>query len=261
MEVHVRQASVQRFLLDAISVVALAGLSVEIAQDGLGMDDPYDLVDLLSLSYERNIPTWLSAGMHATSAVLLTLIANGSEQQGGPFLKHWRGLSFIFAYISIDEFVTIHENMNSWLDLGGIFYFSWVIPASVMVTIFVLSYLKFLFHLPAITRFRFVRAGAIFVGGAMGVELVLSYWTDLYGSSNLGYARIDWVEETMEMCGAALFLSANVAVLADQTGHIRILSGADETDTAANPASDDASAPSPDDNADEPDASAQDGQA
>ena len=99
------------------------------------------------------------------------------------------------------------------------------------------------------------------MGGAMGVELVLSYWTDLYGSSNLGYALIDWVEETMEMCGAALFLSANVAVLADQTGHIRILSGADETDTAANPASDDASAPSPDDNADEPDASAQDGQA
>ena len=58
--------------------------------------------------------------------------------------------------------------MNSWFDFDGVLYFGWVIPASVLVSIFVLSYLKFLAHLPAITRFRFVRAGAIFVGGAMG---------------------------------------------------------------------------------------------
>lgn len=83
------------------------------------------------------------------------------------------------------------------------------------------------------TRFRFIRAGAIFVGGAMGVELVLGYWTDLHGSSNLGYAVIDWVEETMEMTGAGLFLSALVAVLADQSGQLRVVAG--RTATAPSP--------------------------
>jgi len=75
---------VQRFLVDAIFVVALAGLAVEFAQDGLGLDDPYDLVDLFSLSYERNIPTWLSSGLHGTAAILLAVIARGKQDMGPP---------------------------------------------------------------------------------------------------------------------------------------------------------------------------------
>ena len=226
MEVTVHQTRVQRFLIDIITVVALAGLSVEIAQDGLGLDDPYDLVDLFSLSYEANVPTWLSACMHATSAILLALIASGKRQSGAPFVRHWWGLSIVFAYISIDEFVTLHEEMNAWFDLSGALYFGWVIPAALLVSMFVLAYWRFLAHLPGTTRFRFVRAGAVFVGGAMGVELILGYWTDLHGSRNLGYGIIDWVEETMEMAGAGLFLSALVAVLADQTGQVRLVAGA-----------------------------------
>ncbi len=145
-------------------------------------------------------------------------------------VRHWWGLSAVFAYVSLDEFVSLHESMNSWFDFDGVLYFGWVIPASVLVSIFVLSYLKFLAHLPAITRFRFVRAGAIFVGGAMGVELALAYWTDLHGSSNLVYALIDWVEETMEMTGAELFLAANIAVLTNQTGQLRVVSGTADAD-------------------------------
>ena len=225
MEVTVHQARVQRFLIDIIAIVALAGLAVEVAQDGLGWDDPYDLLDLFSLSYESNVPTWLSASMHATSALLLALIASGKRQGGAPFVRHWWGLSIIFAYISIDEFVTLHEEMNAWFDLSGVLYFGWVIPAAILVSIFVLSYWRFLAHLPEITRFRFIRAGAVFVGGAMGVELILGYWTDLHGSHNLVYALIDWVEESMEMAGVGLFLSALVAVLADQTGQVRLVAG------------------------------------
>lgn len=242
-QVVVHEAAIQRFLIDVIAVVAMAGLMAEIAQDGLGMNDPYDLVDLFSLSYEQNIPTWLSGTMHATSAMLLAMIANGTQQSGGRFVRHWWGLSAIFTYISIDEFVSIHESMNSWFDFDGVLYFGWVIPAAILVTIFVLAYLTFLAHLPAITRFRFVRAGAIFVGGAMGVELALGYWTDLYGSSNLGYALIDWVEETMEMTGAGLFLAANVAVLADQSGHLRVVAGTAGTPDIVNAGDSDDRAP------------------
>lgn len=225
LAVTVQQSRVQWFLIDVIAIVATAGLAVEIAQDSFGWNDPYDLIDLFSLSYEANIPTWLSACMHATSAVLLTLIANGKRDSGAPFVRHWRGLSIVFAYISIDEFVTLHEGMNAWFDLDGVLYFGWVIPAAIIVSIFVLSYWQFLTHLPDVTRFRFIRAGAVFVGGAMGIELLLGYWTDLHGSHNLGYAIIDWVEETMEMTGAALFISALVAVLADQSGQIRLVPG------------------------------------
>ena len=115
--------------------------------------------------------------------------------------------------------------MNAWFDLSGVLYFGWVIPAAILVSVFVLSYRRFLEDLPRITRFRFIRAGAVFVGGAMGVELILGYWTELHGIDNLGYALIDWVEETMEMAGVGLFISALVAVLADQTGQVRLIAG------------------------------------
>ena len=225
MKVTVYQTRVQRFLVIVITIVALAGLAVEIAEDSLGLDDPYDLLDLFSLSYEANVPTWLSACMHATSALLLALIASGKRQSGAPFVRHWWGLSIIFAYISIDEFVQIHEEMNAWFDLSGALYFGWVIPAAILVSIFVLSDWRFLARLRWMTRCRFIRAGAVFVGGAMGIELILGYWTDLHGSHNLGYAIIDWVEESMEMVGAGLFLSALVGVLADDTGQLQLLGG------------------------------------
>ena len=48
MDVTVHQTRVQRFLIDIIAVVALAGLAAEIAQNSLGLDDPYDLVGLFS---------------------------------------------------------------------------------------------------------------------------------------------------------------------------------------------------------------------
>lgn len=234
-QVVIREVPIQRFLIDVITVVAMAGFIAEIAEQGLEMGDPYDLVNMFNLSYERNVPTWLSGTIHAASALLLAIIACRTRQAAEPFVRHWWGLSVVFAYISLDEFVSLHEIMNSWFDFDGVLYFGWVIPASVLVSVFVLSYLKFLGHLPAITRFRFVRAGAIFVGGAMGVELALAYWTDLHGSSNLVYALIDWVEETMEMTGAGLFLAANVAVLTNQTGQLRIVSGAADASLDAVP--------------------------
>ena len=225
MEIIVRQSHVRLFLMDAISGVALAGLTVEIALHGLGFADPYQLIPLFSLSYEGNVPTWLSTCLHATSALLLALIASGQRQRGAPFVRHWWALSIIFAYISLDEFVSIHEAMNDWFDLPGVLYFGWVIPAAILVSIFVVAYGRFLAHLPRATRIRFIQAGAVFVGGALGVELVLGYWTDLHGSNNLGYGVIDWVEESMELTGAGLFLSALIAVLADDTGQIRVLAG------------------------------------
>ena len=49
MDVTVHQTrGPARFLIDIIAVVALAGLAAEIAQNSLGLDDPYDLVGLFS---------------------------------------------------------------------------------------------------------------------------------------------------------------------------------------------------------------------
>jgi hypothetical protein len=48
------------------------------------------------------------------------------------------------------------------------------------------------------------------------MELPLGWWTTHYGENTLGYALIDWLEETMEMVGATLAL---VALLAHRKEH------------------------------------------
>jgi hypothetical protein len=86
-----------------------------------------------------------------------------------------------------------------------------VIPAAAIVVALVLVFMPFVRALPPATRRRLVIAGAVYVGGALVMELPLGWWTEQRGTDGLGYALIDWVEETMEMIGVTLALVGLVA--------------------------------------------------
>ncbi|HYX90280.1 MAG TPA: hypothetical protein VE782_01860, partial [Myxococcaceae bacterium] len=64
-------------------------------------------------------------------------------------------------------------------------------------------------------RWQFILAGALYVGGALVMELPLGWWYERAGDANLVYAAIDHLEETLEMIGASLFLSALVEELGE----------------------------------------------
>ena len=64
--------------------------------------------------------------------------------------------------------------------------------------------------------------GGLHGGGALFLELPLGWWTERAGEHSLGYALIDWVEETMEMLGAALFLLSLIRYLREQHGELRL---------------------------------------
>lgn len=83
-----------------------------------------------------------------------------------------------------------------------------MIPAGAIVLALGLAYLPFVRALAPLTRTRFALAGTIYVGGALLMELPLGWWTSVHGDDNLGYGLIDWVEESMELAGASLFLLA-----------------------------------------------------
>lgn len=191
-----------------LAVVSLAGLLAEILKSVLRLRGDGGLVPIFSMSYEQNVPTWYSSLLLFAAGTLLLLIgADAKKKSGDPFAKHWYALGAGFLYISMDEVASIHEYAG-WLRLGGVLYFSWVIPASIIVALVGLSYLRFLKHLDQKTRARFLIAGAIYVGGAVAMELPLGYWTERAGTNNLVYGMIDWVEESMEILGVTLFLLA-----------------------------------------------------
>lgn len=223
MQIRVQLRAVNRVLGGTILLLAGAGIVVESMRHLGGSES--ELVDYFSLSEECNVPTWFSSFLLLANALVLAVIAATKGSRKSEFRRHWIGLSVIFLYMSVDELVQIHEWLNSLgalKDMHGILYFSWVIPAAVAVLIFAVAYLRFLVHLPARTRFMIVAAGMIYVGGAMGVELILGAWTDVHGEDNIGYALIDVVEETMEMAGASLFLSALLEYLGTQAPDLRV---------------------------------------
>ena len=183
------------------------GLAVELwaARSGDALAEA--LLPKLSLSYEQNLPTWFSSSLLLACAVAAAAIARDRPPRAG----HWWFISGLAAYMSLDEAAELHEHLGGHLDTSGLLYFDWVIPAAAIVTVLVIAFLPFLRLLHPATRTRLVVAGAIYVGGALVMELPLGWWTEQHGTDTLGYALIDTAEESMEMVGSILALSALIA--------------------------------------------------
>lgn len=170
------------------------------------------VVRLAWVDGEANIPAWYSASLLLLCSFLLAAIAFAEKRQRGGHFLHWLALSLIFAFLSLDETAQLHElsiaPLRDIFGTTGFFYYGWIVPAALCVTLFVLAYLRFLASLPARTRRLFLLAGSIFVGGAIGVEAVSGKHASLQGEQNLTYHLIITVEELLEMAGVVLFIYA-----------------------------------------------------
>ena len=195
-----------RTLAGSGALVAGLGLFSEVGRQ-LSADPAWnELVDLFSLSYEANLPTWYSSALLLACAAALAHLARVA---GADRLRwHWAALAALFVYFSIDEAVQLHERLNALYDLPGLLYFGWVIPAAAFTAGVGLAFVPFLRALPPATRRSFLLAGAVYVSGALVMELPLGLYTHAHGDAGLGYALIDWVEESLEITGATLFLLA-----------------------------------------------------
>lgn len=222
MEVTIDLKKLNRILLLCLVAFPLAGLAVEIVSNRIRDYDFFGLQPLFSLSEEGNFPNSFSTLVLLLTALALGCIAHVKRREGAPWSGHWKGLAIIFSYLALDEAASIHEQLNQFFGTGGVLYFAWIIPFSILVAVFAVSYLKFLLHLPARYRYLFALAGVIYVVGALGMELPLGYWTDFHGTHNIQYALIDWLEETLEMVGATIFLSAVARYFNEQVKQVRI---------------------------------------
>jgi len=198
----------KRLLLAAGLSVALPGLAVELACHGGLIDPEGSLRAGLSLSYEGNLPTWYATVLLWSAALGLARIAANEASAERP---HWWGLAAVFALMSLDEAVELHESLGG-AALSGVLYFSWVIPGALLTALFAWTYWGFWRRLPVPTRRGFAVAAALYVGGALGMELPLGAWVEVHGDENLVYGLLDFVEESLEITGLSVFLLAIAGV-------------------------------------------------
>lgn len=183
---------------------------------------------LFLVDQERNIPTFFSQLLLLAAALLLALIALLKRVHQAPQVVHWAILSLGFAFMALDEAFSYHEKLigpvlniigNSNL---GIFYFGWVIPGLICVILLIPVFFKFIWGLPPKTRGSFVLAFAVYVGGAIGFEMLGGRWVESHGFHNLTYRLITTVEESLEMFGVIIFIWALLVYLADTYKEIRL---------------------------------------
>ncbi len=193
---------------------------------GLLKEAQESFVRLFYLDAEANVPTWYSASALLLCSALLTTIACAKRAQQDPFVRHWAGMAILFLGMSIDEEAILHEMairpLHSALHTGGLLYYAWVVPGAAFVLLFALAYLRFLWRLPPRTRVLFCVAGAVYVGGAIGVESLSGLRAARHGEGDAVYVMIATVEELMEMTGVIVFIYALLDYMGRHLGEVTL---------------------------------------
>jgi hypothetical protein len=171
---------------------------------------PWSLRQIFDVDEEDSLPTWFSTVILFLAASLLFLISKRKRADRDRWTPYWTGLSLGFVFLSIDEIAGFHEMLNSKIET------SWVIPAGIVLAFILGAYISFVFHLPPRTRALFLVSGAIFLGGAMGVEISTDWYATEKLLNTLAYNLWTPVEEGMEMGGVILFIYALVRYMAGE---------------------------------------------
>jgi hypothetical protein len=206
--------AIRRVAFTCIALLTAAHVLTQLIRLETGHDTLFGLLAKFDLNAERNIPSWYSTCTLATCAIALALTAIAKRKRRDRLVAHWHWLAAIFTGLSIDEFVSLHERLNvplrSVLGATGLLYFPWVLVGGAFVLVVALAYLPLLASLDRRTRRRFIVSGAIYVGGALGMEVLAAPLYEAAGKNSVPELALITLEEVMELTGSTLFLLAVV---------------------------------------------------
>jgi hypothetical protein len=216
-----------------IAVVALTAISLvftthaqRTAPETLLQGQSHGLLRLFDVSGESNVPEWYSAITLGLSSVLLLVIGLVKKGERDRFAWYWLFMSIVFCFLSLDEAACIHEGVGSLMSnsvkTGGALSYGWVIPWGLFTLGFAFLYFRFLAALPRRTAVLMVISGAIYVGGALGFELLEGYLDEKLGALSMTEVLVRAGEELLEMGGILLFNFTLLRYIETQIGPILI---------------------------------------
>lgn len=172
---------------------------------------------------ESSIPTWYSSLALAFAAALLILIVRElMAREETRDIPRWSTLAAGFAFMSIDEIAGFHEQAAKLLHMIGRFEgwlrYPWVILAIGAMIVLFPYFFDYLKRMEPRMRRQFIVAGLIFVGGAVGVQMIGARVRHEWGKDCVAYLACVHVEEFLEMAGIVLFNAALIEHLARLRG-------------------------------------------
>ncbi|MBM3500268.1 MAG: hypothetical protein FJX74_16545 [Armatimonadetes bacterium] len=214
--------------------LALAGAAVGLASRWLELPSvPCDT--LLDLRGEGNLPAYWSTALLLVAGLGLLLVGQAEAPRDRRQGRAWRALGLIFLYLSADECAQLHELARrvprDWLPDSPLFYWPWVLFGAAAVIVLSVAFWRFLWALPRDTRCHLVVAGGLYVGGALGLELLGAAIEHNHWSEGLLVLE-EAAEELLEMLGVVCLLHAVLCHLGRHTPPVSLQVEPDEREQA-----------------------------
>jgi hypothetical protein len=235
-------------MIIAVLIITLVSFAARVAMYMWGVEGYLQPLRIFDVGEERSIPTWFESIQFLLCSMLLAVIAVAKKRRGDRYSLHWGVLSVILLLLSLDEVASIHEAIGqqsenllhsvTGLTPGGAIKFFWVVPGAILALIVLLAYLRFLADLPRSTRRSFLFAGALFVLGALGLEMLSAQVSsssegiaNLFGSAipKIMIGLQTCVEEMFEMLGLTAFVYALLAYISSYAEDISVRVRIDKT--------------------------------
>ena len=204
-----------------LAAAHLAGLTSK----QLGHERVFDLVRLFDMDRERNIPTLFSTCLFLLNGLVCLAIWKVRSREGLPAAT-WLVLAGTLFFLGADEFCQIHEYVNERLQTifhtSGFFGPVWIIPYGIAAVILFTMLVPFFLRLEPGTRKLMALAAAVFLSGAVGIEMITGKYIALAEARrgdafnmmvDLGYGLFVVVEESLEMLGLVVLSYALLGLL------------------------------------------------
>ena len=214
--------SVRNLLLAITAGFLVAHCVVQVGIYGFGAEKHW--LDSLNMDRELNLPTLFSSSLLLISALLMQRLGHNSNPDAA---DDWRLLSKIFIFLALDEALQIHEI----LIIPGLRHqvhpalaSTWVVPYAALALIMLWKFRSFLGSIPRATATGLLRSGAVYVGGAIGMEMIGSFAvrSSLIRLHSPWYGAITGLEETLELVGIILLMDALMRALLVQQDSVDI---------------------------------------
>ena len=214
--------SVRNLLLAITAGFLVAHCVVQVGIYGFGAEKHW--LDSLNMDRELNLPTLFSSSLLLISALLMQRLGHNSNPDAA---DDWRLLSKIFIFLALDEALQIHEI----LIIPGLRHqvhpalaSTWVVPYAALALIMLLKFRSFLGSIPRATATGLLRSGAVYVGGAIGMEMIGSFAvrSSLIRLHSPWYGGITGLEEALELIGIILLIDALMRALLAQQDRVDI---------------------------------------
>jgi hypothetical protein len=163
----------------------------------------------LNLDADQSLISFYSGALILVAALTTLGLGLCHRRIGSDQARYWLMLAAVLLYMSMDEMISFHETTGHVLWRRGVvpdslLFANWLVFGIPVALAVGLLFLRFLRMIERPLAARFILAGGIFLGGAIGMELIANLLYIRQAPTGL-YLLETVLEEGSELIGMTLY--------------------------------------------------------